>query len=270
MKTHQVESRYQSLTGFTKSTVRRISPLAFWEWCRVRYSALRRMALDLRQTFIFYTPYASWKLFRAVRLVRPRYTMIKPPRLRVLWELSRRVDVENVPGALVECGTWNGGSAAVMVFPQKRPLRRDVWLFDSYEGLPPPTDEDGRYANEEYYYKGRLRADPKLVQEVFQRLDIWSDRVHIRKGWFQDTFPVTPILEIAVLHIDADWYESVKLCLETYYGSVVPGGFVVFDDYGSWEGCKKAVDEFMEAHVIHEPLRTRDGVGFYFRKIKNR
>lgn len=257
-----------------KRLVKYIVPVFFWEWCRVWCSALRRIALDLTQTFSVAHPYLLWKLFRTVRVVRPRYTMVKAPRLRVLWELSGCINYENIEGAIVECGVWNGGAAALMAVAQgKREPQRDVYLFDSFQQLPRPVEKDGKKAGamyEEGTLLGGAPGEVSRVRDAFCCLHLPLERVRIIEGWFKDTFPVTPIPKIALLHIDADWYESVKLCLETYYASVVSGGFVVFDDYGSWEGCKRAVDEFMKAYAIHEPLCTRDGIGFYFRKIKNR
>jgi len=83
---------------------------------------------------------------------------------------------------------------------------------------------------------------------------------------FQDTFPSVRTGDIALLHIDADWYESVKLCLERFYDSVQPGGFVVIDDYGHWEGCKKATDEFLRNRSLDVTLTRVDYTGRYFQK----
>jgi hypothetical protein len=79
-----------------------------------------------------------------------------------------------------------------------------------------------------------------------------SDNVYYYEGWFQETLPVCKdqIEKIAILRLDADWYASTKICLEFLYDKVVPGGFVIIDDYGTYEGCKKAVDEFREKQRI--------------------
>ena len=92
------------------------------------------------------------------------------------------------------------------------------------------------------------------------------ERVKIVAGWFQETFPTVTIPKIALLNIDADWYESVKLCLETFYDAVMPGGYVSFDDYGHWPGCKKAVDEFFEARRLPYRLQAVDYTARWFRK----
>jgi O-methyltransferase len=169
-----------------------------------------------------------------------------------------------MPGDIVECGVYNGGSAAIMAsLCEKSPVSRNVWLFDSFEGLPKPTDEDG---DEAPAYEGWCHGDLSKVKEVLRKLRIPESQVRIVKGWFQDTFPKVEIPKIAILHIDADWYESVKLCLEKFYDSVQPGGYIVLDDYGDWQGCRIATDEFLKKRVLDVKLIQVDYTGFYFQK----
>ena len=93
------------------------------------------------------------------------------------------------------------------------------------------------------------------------------ERLKIVPGWFQVTLPKVPIEHIAVLHVDADWYELVKLVLETLYNRVLPGGFVIIDDYYVWPGCKQAVDEFLISQDIEQPLlHNVGGLAVYFQK----
>jgi len=208
--------------------------------------------------------------FRMVQLLFQvrNYTGLSVPRLTALYTLSREIDRLSVPGEVVECGVRNGGSAAVMAFvSQKSPLNRDVWLFDSFEGLPEPTMEDGNKALTEYH-QGKCLGSVAKVGEIFQRLSVAESRVHIVPGWFEETFPSVKINDIALLHIDADWYESVKLCLKKFYPSVCPGGFIVLDDYGHWEGCRRATDEFLQNHNISVKLKKVDYAGHYFQKPK--
>ncbi|MCJ7522626.1 MAG: TylF/MycF family methyltransferase, partial [Dehalococcoidia bacterium] len=105
-----------------------------------------------------------------------------------------------------------------------------------------------------------------MVQAIFNQLDISESRFNIVKGWFRDTFPPVQTGDIALLHIDADWYESVKLCLERFYDSVRPGGYIVIDDYGHWEGCRRATDEFLRERSIDVKLTRVDYTGRYFQK----
>ena len=91
-------------------------------------------------------------------------------------------------------------------------------------------------------------------------------RVRIVPGLFQDSFPAVHIPQIALLNIDADWYESVKLCLEKFYHAVVPRGFVSIDDYGDWPGCRRAVDEFFQTRALPFPLQRVDQTAHWFQK----
>jgi hypothetical protein len=92
--------------------------------------------------------------------------------------------------------------------------------------------------------------------------------VHLVRGWFEQTIPsATPSLgPIALLHLDCDWYESVKLCLDRLYDRVVDGGFIVVDDYGHWQGCRKAIDEFRRHRGLTNELIQVDYTGMFFRK----
>lgn len=199
-----------------------------------------------------------------VILTVKEYTALLPLRLASLYRLTLDIDRRSVPGDVVECGVYNGGSAALMAsICARSPLNRIIWLFDSFEGLPQPTEKDGEEAQSCGWW---CHGDLSKVKTIFNKLDIPESRTHIIKGWFQDTFTEVQIGDIALLHIDADWYESVKLCLETFYDSVEPGGYVVIDDYGHWEGCRRATDEFLKTHGIDIKLTRVDYTGRYFRK----
>jgi len=107
------------------------------------------------------------------------------------------------------------------------------------------------------------------VRELFDRkLGIVDVAVHFHKGWFKETIPQQKekIGKIALLRLDGDWYESTQICLEQLYDNVVSGGFVVLDDYGYWDGCRKAVDEFFAQRNIHPQLQKIDMFGYYFMK----
>lgn len=205
----------------------------------------------------------SLRMMRLVYKVRG-YTAVFIPRLVTLYKLSEETNRCSLPGDFVECGVYNGGSAAIMAsFCEKSPVKRDVWLFDSFEGLPKPTEKDGDKAPA---YEGWCHGDLAKLKRVFQKLQIPESRVHVVKGWFQDTFSKVQIPAIAILHIDADWYESVKLCLERFYDSVQPGGYIILDDYGDWQGCRIATDEFLKKRALNVELIQVDYTGFYFQK----
>jgi hypothetical protein len=130
--------------------------------------------------------------------------------------------------------------------------------------MPETTLEDGDAARAQI---GKVAGNQIQVQEVLKLVGARMERVRIVPGWFEETFPTVSIGKIALLNIDADWYTSVKLCLETFYDLVVPGGFISVDDYGHWPGCRKAVDEFFEARNLPYPLRRVDYTAHWFQKV---
>lgn len=212
-----------------------------------------------------------WEEFQAKRLTKTvlPYTLVGPERIRNLCRLARCIESERIPGDVVECGVCNGGTAAVLARSATRStLSRTVWLFDSFQGMPNVTehDEAGRTGETAQSHIGQEVGDIERVKEVLKLAGADMRRIRIVPGWFQDTFPSTKIERIAILNIDADWYQSVKLCLDTFYDRVVPNGFVSFDDYGHWPGCRKAVDEFFEVHQLPYKLLQVDYTARWFQK----
>jgi O-methyltransferase len=216
-----------------------------------------------------------WSKLKLIGEVRP-FTMLSYPRLSKLFELISELNRRGISGDVVECGVYNGGSAGVLsAIAQNR--KRNIWLFDSFEGLPEPTIEDGELAAS--YVGGRPRGELRAIGQcvgsesktrelLFNRLGVDSQRVHIIKGWFQNTLPdfKKKVGAIALLHLDGDWYESTKVCLENLYPKVIRGGYIVLDDYGCWEGCRKAVDEYFKKNGIKAKLINVDDTGVYFKK----
>lgn len=192
--------------------------------------------------------------------------MCSSARLRGLYFGVQHAVSRGIPGDVVECGTARGGSAALMGLALKRlnATDRKLWVFDTFEGLPPPTadDPDFEIAN---LYTGTCVGSMDDVRASFARLGI-SGPVELVKGLFQDTLPQTPIETIAVLHIDGDWYDSVKTCLENLYDKVAEGGVIQIDDYGFWKGARKAVDEFFQRRSITANLKRLDYSGRQFIK----
>jgi O-methyltransferase len=205
---------------------------------------------------------------RITKIVRP-HTLVGPERIHNLFVLAQRIEEEQVPGDVIECGVCNGGTGALLARSATRSrLHRTVWLLDSFEGMPPTTEHDGPAADGDAAeaHIGKEKGDLSRVKSLLERVGPKADRIRIIPGWFQDTFPLVSTSQIALLNIDADWYESVKLCLATFYDRVVPGGFISFDDYGHWPGCRKAVDEFFEERQISNKLQKVDYTAHWFRK----
>jgi O-methyltransferase len=192
-----------------------------------------------------------------IRKVWP-YTMVPAKRLSNLYYECLLLG-RQIPGDIVECGVCNGGTAALLGHAcQRAGIQRKLRLFDSFQGLPAPSREDGQRAQG---YEGKCLGQIGHVREVLGRMKIPDQQVDIIPGWFNETFPKTRIDPIAFLHIDADFYEPVKLCLQTFWDSIAPGGCVVFDDYHLWEGCDRAAHEFLEQRGLCRELaelrRTR-------------
>jgi len=233
--------------------------------------------------FSFYKSYIIKDLYRIEMKslfikVRP-YTMASYERLRNVYLLAEAAENKRLEGAFVECGVWKGGCAGVMAYVSKQHnSKRSIHLFDSFEGLPAPSEKDGRKAASymdnvikgKYSERYKCDASIDLVRELFfEKLNILPTSVHFHKGWFKSTIPFqkTQIDSIAILRLDADWYESTKLCLVHLYDKVVDGGFVILDDYGYWEGCRKAVDEFIKEQNLNIKLFKIDKSGYYFTKL---
>jgi O-methyltransferase len=191
------------------------------------------------------------------------YTMLGARRGRTLHRLAAQVAREGVPGAIVDCGVWNGGSTILMAVAAPD---RDVWAFDSFAGLPTPSEVDGRKSFE--FAGDCVGSETRLREGIDRYAD--AERLHVRAGWFEDTIAdaAKEIGQVSVLHCDGDWYDSVRLTLEVFYPQVSPEGFVVIDDYGTWPGAKLATDEYRRAVHDRARLRRIDHTGRYWRKSR--
>jgi O-methyltransferase len=208
---------------------------------------------------------------RAVALVSPRYTMVAVPRLRRLVEHANLLHREAVRGGVVECGTWRGGSLALVdwafrTLGDPRPL----WGFDSFEGLPPPGERDPAEAHRGFFH-GWCAALPDDVRNAIRALGGSANTATLVAGWLGETLPRTETGPIAFLNIDVDWYESVKAALAALVDRVEPGGVINVDDYGRWEGCDRAVHEFLDGRGWSRSLIQRTGRhGAWFRIARTR
>lgn len=206
-----------------------------------------------------------------VLLTAAPYSQCSVYKLSALYETALSLERENIEGSFVECGVRNGGSAGVMATPARNNPGRHVWLFDSWQGLAEPSGHDidpqGRPGK-----KGQALGEiEKATELILGKLRLDATRIHLVRGWFNETLPLLKdeIGEVALLNVDCDWYESVKFCLEQLYDSVAEGGFVFLDDYFYWQGCRKAVDEFVSKHPALELVRV-DRVGVCFQKREAR
>lgn len=203
------------------------------------------------------------------RKLVPQFTMVSLPRLRKLYELGETLAQGEIGGAVVECGVWNGGSSAMIAAGlHAHQETRTFWLFDSFEGLPEPTEKDGK-AVQTRYFPGWCTGAVTRVEEAHNLAGTPPTSLQIVPGWFDETLShqVEAIGPIALLHVDADWYDSVYTVFETMYSHVVTGGVIVIDDYGSWSGCRRALEDFFGDPAFQAlEIRSIDGHAVYFVK----
>jgi O-methyltransferase len=203
----------------------------------------------------------------AVARVRP-FTMVPAEALVDLaWQVCAVLDA-GLPGDFVECGVWRGGAAFLMADLLRQAGIRDrrVWLFDSFEGLPAPEAIDGPAAmaytrnTRAPWYLDNCRASLEGVRETAVRLGLHAYTEFV-KGWFEKTLPANRrrLARIAILRIDADWYRSVRCCLDQLYDRLVEGGFVILDDYYAYDGCAAAVHEFLAARRLPHRIESVSG-----------
>lgn len=216
------------------------------------------------------------------------YTMTGPERIVALADAVRYVTQNDVPGCVVECGVWRGGSMMVVAktLLAAGAADRELYLFDTFEGMPPPTPADrdahGTLAAE-VLARTRRTADHAPRSDDFSKwalspanatFNMWCiadeadvtanlratgypmDRVHLVRGRVEETIPARAPDTICLLRLDTDWYESTRHELEHLYDRLVPGGVLMIDDYGHWQGARQAVDEFL-ARVRPVPLLHR-------------
>ena len=177
--------------------------------------------------------------------------------LEATFDAASEVIAHGIPGDFIECGVAQGGCSALMATVAKTdPKERRMWLFDSFQGLPDPTENDYDSQKEITGHHIRplvrgscLGTKGQVESLLFSKFGLSRDSVFLVEGWFQDTLPIWKdrVGPIALLRIDGDWYESTLCCLRNLYDQVSPGGWIIIDDYGVCFGCQKAVHEFLDS-----------------------
>jgi len=213
--------------------------------------------------------------------VRP-FTMTSSERI---WSLLRAVDYvidQPVYGDFVECGVWRGGSVMAMALRlQERDCAvRRLWLYDTYEGMTAPTDADVEATT------GVTARQLLDSTDVADGNNVWCvagvddvranitntgypmERVEFIEGDVAETLRRHVPERIALLRLDTDWYESTKVGLEVLYPRVTTGGVVILDDYGHWQGARKAVDDYFEQQGFRPLMHPIDFSGRIFLKTR--
>lgn len=196
-----------------------------------------------------------WSRFPESELARIKpYSLGDLRVLRKLYDLGKDTGTRRIQGDFVECGVLNGGSAAAIACAL-RETGKKIWLYDSFEGMPPASPVDGITAAQ---LEGACKGTEEKVREALALARFPTADLVIRKGWFQDTFKEPLPEKVSLLHLDCDWYESVLLSLRTFYDRVSEDGIIVLDDFGHWEGCREAYYDFITERRL-KPLLERFG-----------
>ncbi len=218
---------------------------------------LRPLGLELRRGGIRHFPEATAEEAALIEKFRP-YTMTGEHRQWTLLKAVDYLDRRSIPGDIVECGVWRGGNMMMVKAARgASPIHRRQFLYDTFAGMTEPTDDDigadgrqPRLIHRKSQSDGHNEWAYASLEEVtgnFRRFGLLDDDVILTKGPVEETLrrPDLPD-EIALLRLDTDWYESTKVELEILYPRLAPGGVLIIDDFGTWLGARKAVEEYFE------------------------
>lgn len=210
----------------------------------------------------------------AIMQLSNQFSMTGQSKIAQLIQSINYIEDYNIPGDIVECGVWRGGSmlAAAMQLKFKKTFERNLFLFDTFEGMNKPTEKDtnviGINALEKFE---RLKINDSSsdycyasLEDVINTMSLSGypkDKIIFKKGVVEDTLPCNEIEKIALLRLDTDWYESTKHELIHLYDKLVVGGVLIIDDYGYWKGSRLAVDEFLKEKGIQLFLGRIDAGG---------
>jgi hypothetical protein len=197
-------------------------------------------------------------------------TMTSIERMYALYQATCHVLDRDVPGDLVECGVWRGGSVMLMAYIllSRGCTDRTIWLYDTFDGVSPPGDDDvqemsGRRARDILTERERSQDDPfwaiaprAMVERNLRRTRYPIHRFRLVQGDVLATIPAEIPASLAVLRLDTDWYQSTKHELEHLYPRLSSGGVLIVDDYGYWRGARKATDEYFQTVEVR-PLLNR-------------
>jgi O-methyltransferase len=197
-------------------------------------------------------------------------TMTSIERMHALWSAVRYVCAAGIPGDIVECGVWRGGSMmlAAQTLTEAGDVARGLWLYDTFEGMTAPGAADvqamsGRAAEDILSGEAKSGENPfwaianrQLVEANMARTGYPQRNLHFIEGRVEDTIPAVVPGAVSILRLDTDWYESTRHELTHLWPRLSKGGVLIVDDYGYWQGARRAVDEHL-ASLIDPPMLAR-------------
>jgi len=202
----------------------------------------------------------------ATNRVEDAETMLGTRQLDHLQRCVVDVVEHGVPGDLLEAGVWRGGMTIFMraVLAAYEVRDRNVWVVDSFAGLPPVDSQTETFG----WKGGDMAVSLQSVKNNFMRYGLLDSQVKFLKGFFSDTLPSAPIERLAILRVDADLYSSTRDVLTNLYSRLSPGGYAIFDDYQNLLDCRRAIDEFRQEHGITEEIVPIDKRAVCWRKLR--
>jgi len=247
----------------------------------------KKSYLDLLRNTILGLTYADYRIDPSVGEIRPHdpkarengedwpfnaQSMAGSKRMLNVHELIDQITANSIPGDFVETGVWRGGVCIYVagIFKAENILDRQIWVCDSFDGLPKPNDEAYPIdKGDTHFAAGWLKCDQPTVARNFAGYNLLSSQVKFVKGWFSDSLPKLKdeIKQISILRLDGDMYESTIVALENLYPKLSVGGYVIVDDYGL-PNCRKALEDYREFHNIDDEFITIDNSSNYFQKTK--
>lgn len=195
-----------------------------------------------------------------------KFTMI--PAMIYIQNLRLVNRFRHIEGCVVECGTWRGGMIGGIAYLLGD---REYFLFDSFEGLPEAKEIDGAAAlawqsdkNSPGYFDN-CKAEMEFAENAMKVSG--SSKYHINKGWFSETLPhFDKKKKIAILRLDGDWYDSTMDCFSNLYDCVIPGGIIIMDDYYAWDGCARAVHDYLSKNSLTARIMQWNNSVCYLKK----
>jgi hypothetical protein len=225
------------------------------------------VAVDKKLDHDDYDLWAEDERLGIISRVRP-YTMTTLARISALCRSVEYISAHRIPGDIVECGVWKGGSmmAAALRLAQLGDYERTLYLFDTFEGMPPPgpRDRDPRdrtaasMVDEENEKGGWCSCSLDEVKKALESTGYPQEKMVFVKGRVEETLPSAAPASIALLRLDTDWYESTLHELVHLYPLLSVGGVLILDDYGFWQGARQAVDEYLARHRLRLLLNRVD------------
>ena len=183
------------------------------------------------------------------------------------------IEKNKIEGDVVECGVWRGGSSMVMASKLKgaQNTDRELFMYDTYDGMSEPSEKDLQHDGQA---AGNMLAESdkekdqiwcySAIDEVKENMRLTGfdiSKIHFIQGKVEDTIPNMIPDKIAILRLDTDWYESTKHEMIHLFPRLVKGGVLIIDDYGHWQGARKAIDEYFEEHNVNILLNRIDYTG---------